>query len=293
MANLALVNGLMTESISIRDRGLAYGDGLFETIKVSRGHAEFLSLHIDRLLKSSASMQLGVDGLLLQKEVAQVLAGMGDKSGVLKIMITRGYSGRGYRSAPNIEGNRIVLFESGLPDYANNEKHGVHTMLCDQRLSWNAKSAGHKHLSRLENVQARSEWSCDHIAEGLMMDQSHKLIEGTMSNIYLVRNNIIQTPSLKRCGVDGIIRRVVVTQIAPALNLQVAISDFSVSDIYQADEMFLSNSVIGIWPVIAVGCHHKSIGPITRSLQHGLANELKLDCATSKMVDGPNERKCA
>jgi 4-amino-4-deoxychorismate lyase len=126
--------------------------------------------------------------------------------------------------------------------------------------------AGIKHLNRLEQVLARAEWSDPAIAEGLMLDQSSRLIEGTMSNVFLVRGGVVYTPRLHRCGVAGIVRELVLQRLA-AECAPVREADLTLDDVSAADEVFLTNSLIGIWPVLKIDCLYKTRGDVTIAFQ--------------------------
>ena len=121
---------------------------------------------------------------------------------------------------------------------------------------------------------ARSEWGSPDIAEGLVMDTAGHIVEGTMSNVFLVQQGELQTPALNRCGVAGIIRRVILEHIAPQLDLKPRVKDVYLKDVFAAEELFVCNSLIGIWPVVAIGCHHKPIGTLTRAIQNSLLNRV-------------------
>jgi 4-amino-4-deoxychorismate lyase len=148
---------------------------------------------------------------------------------------------------------------TAAPDYDFDPSRGVAVRLCNTRLAINPVLAGIKHLSRLENVLARNEWHDSTIVEGLMMDTAGHLVEGTMSNIFVLSGGRLITPALTRCGVEGIIRQIIIEQLAPALSIPLVIRDMDISDVIKADSVFICNSLIGICPVRNIGCHHKRI----------------------------------
>jgi 4-amino-4-deoxychorismate lyase len=150
-------------------------------------------------------------------------------------------------------------------EFASAPNSGVCVRVCRQQLAEQPALAGMKHLNRLEQVLARAEWSDPQIAEGLMLDQRARLIEGTMSNIFLVRDGVVRTPQLHRCGVAGVMRQIVMEQL-----VAVTETDLVLDDVIAADEVFLTNSVIGIWPVVRIDCLHKSRGDVTIALQRSL-----------------------
>jgi 4-amino-4-deoxychorismate lyase len=265
-----LVNGNYSDSVSVDDRGLAYGDGLFETIKVTSGKPEWLELHLQRLLEGCCRLQIPLDLILIRQDIRRLLDEYDISQAIIKIIISRGGSERGYKSDLQKGSNRLVSLQAWQQNYSRQQTQGVITRLCDTRLAINPALAGIKHLCRLENVLARSEWQTAVIDEGLMLDSDSRLVEGTMSNLFLVSEQRLITPSLHRCGVAGVIRQQIIEKLSVALNLHCVITDVTIDDAYRAEEIFVCNSLMGIWPVIAIGCHRKPVGDITVRLQQAL-----------------------
>jgi 4-amino-4-deoxychorismate lyase len=137
---------------------------------------------------------------------------------------------------------------------------------CATRLSNQPLLAGLKHLNRLEQVIARSEWQDTDHAEGLMLDRVGRVIEGVFSNLFLVRAGVLITADLKRCGVAGVMRAELLFQ-AESLGIPTQITDISLDQLQWADEVFVCNSVYGVWPVRAYAALSWSVGPLTRKLQ--------------------------
>lgn len=267
---VSLENGKLSSSVAIRDRGLAYGDGVFETIRVVAGNAEFLNEHLLRLQSGCERLAIPLDRLRLQREIQQLLTANTFPLAVLKITVTRGGQQRGYRYMPDAEENRYLLLEEIAEAPFVRMQQGVKLAVCNHRLPDNPALAGIKHLNRLDNVLARAEWSDTHIDEGLMLDSGGRVIEGTMSNLFLVKAQQLITPDLQRCGVAGIMRQIVLENLAPALGLVTSIRQVQLSDLQHCDEAFICNSLIGICPVLALGCMPLSTGTVTTSLQQQL-----------------------
>lgn len=245
-----LVNGEYSENFPVMDRGLHYGHGLFETIAIKQGQCQHWDRHMTRLIKGCSQLSMTPPDLsLLYKEATQ-LSAQADQIGqaVLKIIYTCGSGGRGYRTPDETQSNRLIIL-SEWPDYPDtNTQTGIVLRLCETRLSSNPALAGLKHLNRLEQVLARSEWSDPDIAEGLMLDGHGQVIEGTMSNLFFVKNDTLCSPELTQSGVKGIMRDYVL-ELAEKLGIHTYIDDFTPADVFQANEVFLTNSLIGIWPV--------------------------------------------
>ncbi|MBD2859670.1 aminodeoxychorismate lyase [Spongiibacter sp. KMU-158] len=246
-------------------RGLAYGDGLFETLAVVAGKPLWLEAHLDRLREGLGRLNLQLNESVLLKELELLLDKAGKpQSGVIKVIICRCSGGRGYSPASQQSDRLLSFFPATKP--APYWHDGVKITLCQQRLSRQPALAGIKHLNRLEQVLASAELQARGFAEGLMQDDSGLLIEGTRSNLFLVRQGQLLTPALSRCGVAGIMRGKILEYAAQS-QLPARVADLTLADVYLAEELFLCNSVFGIWPITAVDCHQKSIGPLSRHLQ--------------------------
>jgi 4-amino-4-deoxychorismate lyase len=187
----------------------------------------------------------------------------------IKIIVTRGISTRGY--APSTQATPIHLWDvAPLPDYpAEWATHGIKARLCHLRLSQQPRLAGIKHLNRLENVLAASEWDNADIAEGLLMDADGNVIEGVRSNLFAVLNGTLATPSLLACGVAGIQRDRVIAW-ANSNNVPLEIRALSWDEVINADELFIVNSLIGVWPVRELEQRHWTDFAMTHRVQLGL-----------------------
>lgn len=238
-----LINGRRSTAVSITDRGLAYGDGVFETLRFQHGRLLFESLHLQRLAAGCDRLGLQLDMAALRRELDSVLQSA-PEAGVLKLIVTRGEGGRGYRPTAS-PANRILTLHP-LPDYrAQQPEDGIRAFVCTLRMATQPALAGIKHLNRLEQVLASSEWSDDSFMEGLLLDHEDRIVEGTRSNLFLVKDGKVCTPALDRCGVDGIMRQVLLQDFAAAA----CTGDYTLADLHTADEVFFCNSVFGVWPV--------------------------------------------
>lgn len=263
----ALVNGAPVEQVSIRDRGFQYGDGVFETLAIANGAPLLWERHLARLHEGAARLGIAPpDAGLLRAEAERLCA---DKArAVLKIVVTRGVAGRGYAPAADTAPTR-VLSVAPWPDYpARPAREGVAVRFCRTRLASQPLLAGIKHLNRLEQVLARAEWR-DEYAEGLMLDDAEHVIEGTMSNVFLVTAGRLHTPDVSRSGVAGIMRGLV-QERARDLGLECRVTDIARTDILGAEEVFLTNSLIGLWPVRRLEKREFAVGDITRRVQEAV-----------------------
>lgn len=274
---MILINGKADDRINVADRGLQYGDGLFETIAYRNGLAEFIDAHLDRMIAGCQRLAIPFQQLeVLRSELNTVCQQLDDNDAVIKIIVTRGSGGRGYLANNDIEPTRIISTHP-LPQHPeSNKTAGICVRFCQHNLSENSALAGIKHLNRLDQVLARNEWHQSNIAEGLMSDTHGNMIEGTMSNIFIVKSGQIKTPELTKSGVAGIMRAQII-RLASENGLTVEQGLISKKNILEADEVFVCNSIIGIWPVNSIDGTNTvfQIGNVTQGLQHALAESSK------------------
>ena len=267
-----LINGQPNELLPVQDRGLQYGDGLFETIAICDKQPLCWDKHYARLKKGCARLGMECPSYDLLFSEALQLFNDSDKS-VLKIILTRGQGGRGYRPPEKLNPVTRILGIYPWPDHpVENRTAGVIIRLCNTRLARNSQLAGIKHLNRLEQVLARSEWDDPDIAEGLMLDTEDNVTEGTMSNLFVLNGNLLITPDITECGIAGIIRECVL-ELATDIGLETSISTLTDKDLYAVDEIFLCNSVIGIWPVRQLEQHKFRVGPWTDKIHERLVQK--------------------
>jgi 4-amino-4-deoxychorismate lyase len=268
------VDGRRGAELSVFDRGLQYGDGLFETMACLDGQPRFLGRHLERL--ASGCARLGLEApprAVLQAEIAAALVDC--PRAVLKLIVTRGaVQARGYAAPAAAPATRILLRDPWAPQDARATAGGVRVRLGALRLGENPLLAGMKHLNRLEQVLARQEWSDPAIAEALLFSTSDALISGTMSNVFLVHDGALATARLDRCGVAGIMRGVV-GGLAAGCGIDFQERRLTAADLQQAEEIFLTNALIGIRAVREVAGRTLGIGPVTRRLQEALAPLLR------------------
>jgi 4-amino-4-deoxychorismate lyase len=258
-----LVNGLPSRSVDACDRGLMYGDGVFRTLAVRAGRALNGARHF-RLLAHDCS-RLGLPcpaQSLLVEEVRRAAPG----DAVVKVIVTRGSSGRGYGYGEYIEPTRIVAAWPAPVPAPEAARDGVRVRRCSLALAIQPRLAGVKSLNRLESVLARAEWRDPAVREGLLADQEGRLVEGTMSNVFFVSRGALVTPELSRCGVSGS-QRERVLDLARADGISCVVRDAAFGELGEATEVFLTNSLIGIWPVASMDELRWSPGPVARRLQ--------------------------
>lgn len=266
-----LVDGAEADCVPALDRGLAYGDGLFETVAVRDGEPRHLERHLARLARGCDRLGLPrPDAAVLHAEMHALARAAG--RGVLKLLYTRGVGGRGYRPPERGRPLRVLAMHPPPVQDPEHATRGVRVAVCRTRLAVNPVLAGIKHLNRLEQVLASRELD-DTTAEGLMLDSDDRLIEGTRTNVFLVLDDVLVTPDLSRCGVAGIMRELVLERAA-ALGIPVRVADVPARALDEASELFLCNSLLGVWPVRAVAGRRAALpapGTLTLRLAEALA----------------------
>jgi len=263
-APTTLINGEPDERVSVHDRGFQYGDGLFETLAVVRGVPLLWERHLRRLLHGAARLGIGVTtetGTVLRAEADRMCQGAG--RAVLKIILTRGASGRGYAPPADAVPTRVVSLSPWAESLSRT--HGARVKFCDTTVARNRSLAGIKHLNRLEQILARRELETNY-DEGLMRDETGCVIEGTMSNVFIVSHGALLTPDLSYSGVAGVMRELVL-ECAPTLPLTCRVTTLTPEEILKAEEVFLTNSLIGLWPVTRVESKTYAAGPVTQRLR--------------------------
>lgn len=263
------VDGAETGQASVLDRGLHYGDGLFETMAAPRGAVRFLPQHLKRLAQGCERLGIGVpEERLLRREIAIAAAG-GDA--IVKLIVTRGRArARGYAVSGDEAPSRMLLRYAWGGADAVAVREGVRVRIADLKLAENPALAGIKHLNRLEQVLARLEWDDAGIAEALLFSTSGALVSGTMSNVFIVREGRLFTPRLDRCGVAGVMREVVAS-LAASAGVDCERCALDLEDLNRAEELFLTSALTGIRPVVELAGRRLALGPVTRRLQAALA----------------------
>lgn len=229
------------------DRGLAYGDGLFETMAAEHGRIRWLEYHLQRL--GDGCRRLGIPPPELEV-LRDEIAACCPKSGkaVVKLIVTRGPGARGYGPPEDPAVTRLVGAMPWPNRPSSRYSAGIALKYCELRLGENPALAGLKHLNRLEQVLASAELRDGDADEGLLLDQGGRVVGGTRSNVFAVKGHELITPRLNRCGVKGVMRRIVLESAADA-GLRGLESDLQPAELLEADALFVTNAIFGIWPV--------------------------------------------
>ncbi|MDH7943143.1 aminodeoxychorismate lyase [Pseudohongiella sp. SYSU M77423] len=275
---LTQVDGMMTDQLPTSDRGLMYGDGLFETMRLQAGQYSHLEQHLQRLLAGCRQLSITVSPETIESQLQSFLSELQHQAldnAVIKLIITRGSGGRGYQPPADAK-PRIILQSHPLPARLSHyQQHGITCITARQTVASPAVLPGVKHLNRLEQVLASIELQQasqrhEDTQEALMVDTAGRLLEGTRSNVFLANEDSLFTPSIAEAGIAGIMRQLVLT-LAEQRGWSLVVGQLPVTQIQGFQEMFVCNSIIGIWPVNCVSVGGQEI----LFPQHRFAREIQ------------------
>ena len=260
----SLINGITSNYLTINDRSIHYGDGLFETILCHNNKLYYWPQHFQRLQTSAEKLKIACpQEHLLLDDIAKLLdkneSGSNSEAAcAIKIIVSRGAGERGYQFSKNTAASRIVLLsavEAGHSSLLSNQLLSGELFICKQQVSINENLAGIKHLNRLENVLARNEWNDkakNNVIDGLMLNANQHVIEGTMSNLFAIKDKQLFTPCLSLSGINGIMRGVII-ELAEKSNIKTSAINLTLDDLSSMDELFISNSLIAMKAVTKLG----------------------------------------
>jgi len=234
----------------LSDRGLAYGHGLFESILLNQSQLRLVDRHLSRFADGANALDIPIESTVILQYVNSFVDQLKAESvseGVVKVMVTAGIGGRGYKSPKTVEPTVICSYSNLPEDISYYRTQPLSVRFCQHRLSANQPLAGIKHLNRLDQIVARNEWRCENYDEGLMFNQSNCLVEAISANVF-IKNNSGQwiTPCLKEVGVAGVMRSVMIEEIFPACEIPVSISQISRDELIQSQVLLTCNSIRGL-----------------------------------------------
>lgn len=261
-------NGRPVACLPLDDRGWSLGDALFETVLVRGSQAIWLDEHLARLQRGCRKLGMNYPPQL-HNEIDVLLSSESLCYGALRICLSRqGLGQRGYQPVTR-HCHRYVQLLSTPPPPKQYWSQGIRSFIAATRLPGQCQLAGLKHTNRLPHVLARAERSSVEFPEGVMQLDSGEVVEGIASNLFVVRQGALHTPQLDRAGVAGIVRDKVITA-AEGLGIPVRECRLKLSDLFQAEELFFCNSLIGLWPVKQLDCFHYTDGTVCHKLQQSL-----------------------
>lgn len=263
------VNGEQQQTIALGDRSFQYGDGCFTTMLVVAGQIQYWRYHQQRLENCLNALAIQHPDWVSVKQWLEIaiesVPSTVVKSGI-KLHISRGVGGRGYStggfSTPNIT---ISTFDFPA-HYEEWQRNGIALGVCETRLGLNPLLAGHKHNNRLEQILTKSELESHGFADGVVLDLNGHITETSMANLFWLKEGTLFTPKLDLAGVAGVMRRHTIA-LADEAGTTVKQGYYTMPELLAADEVFITNSILGIAPVCAIGGQKFPLGIITQSLQ--------------------------
>jgi len=257
--------------ISVFDHGFLYGDGIYETMRVYNGKVFMIEEHIDRLYRSAKMISLKFDKTMeeIMDAVMKTVQANRLKDAVVRITVSRGEGPTGLDPALCGEPTFVIMAQPFRAYPSGYYRRGIKVIITETRRNYkNAVDPRIKSLNFLNNVLAKMEAKKAGATEGIMLNHSGYLTEGTVSNIFFIRKDTLCTPSIASGILDGITRRLVL-DMAREAGIRTRQAGFRKEDLYGADEVFLSNTTMEVMPVATVDdiTVPASPGRITRLLR--------------------------
>lgn len=274
------LDGEPQSALPVKDRGLAYGDGVFETMRLHGGGIPFLPWHLARLERGLKALAIAAPLSDIAEQISrfsQAVTATAECPAVIKLIVTRGVGGQGYMPAD--EARPTVLLQAlPAPPLAEDEQ-SMTLAISKLTLAEQPRLAGIKHLNRLEYVLAASDVRTRYPSATplLLNDQGH-VIESLHHNIFYVLGGHLYTPELSGCGVAGVLRRWLLDELAPELVLPCFVMPITLAQLVAADEVFVGNSVRGFTSVIQITSEEQTQslapGPVCKQLQRAFLAKL-------------------
>jgi branched-chain amino acid aminotransferase len=284
--DVVYINGLFTPlckaKVSIQDRGFCYGDGLFETLRASRGKIFRLEQHVDRLLNSLP--HIFIDLPMTRHELMGVaqdtLARNTYKEAIIRLTVTRGDTLSNIKIDPDTSPTLVVNIGSFTPLPKAAYKKGVKIKLFHERASLTSGlSKRVKSCNYLSNILIRKLSDENDFMEGVVVDPDFGVTEGTTSNVFIVRQGILKTPPVSPYVLEGITRQVVL-EIAREHKIPFIEERISLEDLLKADEVFITNTGIEIVPVSQIDS--QAIGNKKPGILTGFFHDEFLKCVEAE-----------
>lgn len=265
------LNGVAATALPLPDRGVEFGDGLFETLLVNGTEPLYSELHLARFQAGCRALMFPDCSVAVQQQLRQAAlasAARGWRWSALRVTVTRGAGPRGY-APPEPADPRIIITATRLEETTAHMPDPARLGLASVRWPAQPLLAGLKHLNRLENVLAAREYREAGYDEAVMLDQQGNPISVVAANFFAVCDGQLLTPPLHGCGIAGTRRDLVMRRWAPALGLAVREEFMTVDQLESAQEVFYSNSLLGLRPVASFGKRTWNEHPVCAAL-HGL-----------------------
>jgi branched-chain amino acid aminotransferase len=269
-------------SVSVNDAGLLYGMGLFETMRACNGVVFALDAHLDRLLGSAKKLFIGntYTREFIAEAVNKTLEANKLKDARMRLTLTGGpMSVEGDES----RGTLLVTsteFEPYPPEYY---RKGVMVVLCPYKQNAFDPTCGSKTTSYMSRMLGLKFAHHKRAAEALWFTTDNRLAEGCISNVFIVKDSALFTPAVNTPVLAGVARKTVI-ELARQSTIRCYEKDLSINDLLDADEVFLTNVIMQVMPVVKVEKHDISdgkVGPVAKELQKRFSDFVKKSCGVS------------
>ncbi len=266
------VDGIAADAVPADDRGLLYGDGLFETVSCVDGSPRFLELHLQRLQSGCLTLDLPPPDLDLVRREIRNAAAAGEGACLVRLTLTRGSSPtRGYSPPVPCLPRRIVARYPWTGPGPESREPAIRAGFSAVVAGTSPDLAGLKHLNRLENVLARARLAGSGLEEAILSTAAGELVGGTMSNLFAVLEGRLVTPPIISAGVRGVMRQVVLREAATC-GMAAAERVLRRADLAAASEIFFTNVRLGPRPVESLeGWRCETPGPVVHRLGQRIA----------------------
>lgn len=269
--------------ISPADGGFLYGAGLFETMRSCSGVVFCLKDHLDRLFFSAAS--LSIEHSYARKFITDAVYKVLDANELTDARLRLTLSnGPVTESEQKRRGTLLITATKFQPYPAEYYKDGAMVVLCPFRQNPAEPIYGHKTTNYLSRMIALNLARQKRAAESLWFTVDNRLAEGCISNVFLVKDSVLYTPPIRTPVLAGVARKTVF-EIALNGAVEVVEKDLYISDLLEADEVFLTNVIMQVMPINRVEKHtvgSSEVGPITRRLAKKFDDYLKQQCSKAR-----------
>ncbi|UNC92385.1 aminotransferase class IV [Candidatus Contubernalis alkaliaceticus] len=258
--------------ISASDRGFLYGDGLFETLRVYQGKVFLAEQHLTRLFRASSLLQIPIDkDMKKYDEIFKKVIRMNQLGeGFLRLSLSRGVGKRGLLPQDSTNSVVIVVPNFTIPYSEETYLKGFTAVIINNtRRNPFSPLSKLKTLNYLDNIIAKMEAEERKAEEGLLLNVFGNLSGGTVSNLFIIKNRILFTPTLN-CGILNGITRQRVIELAARKNIEIKEKSLNPNRLFDAQEAFLTNSLMEIMPLVQVDGNlvgNGEPGPIARLLR--------------------------
>lgn len=264
------LDGRAVTALPLPDRGLEFGDALFETLRLHRGKPLLLDAHLQRLQRGLEQLRFPACEQRVREQLTNVLSGVADElsEAAVRLTLTRGAGPRGYRP-PQQATPRILITLTPLDDGPWPLDQPAATIIEAQlRLHSQPALAGLKHANRLEQVMAADEAGVAGADEALMRHADGRVICMASGNLFAVESGRLITPNLHDCGIEGTLRGWLIERLGAE------VVDLSLERLLDAQEWFYGNSLVGCRPVAAFAGRQWTQHDTCRQVNQRLAEEL-------------------